>query len=186
MIDAFLRRWYLRSSEMKSAAFKPDHSMSRLAKTSSNATIMNILDHEAISGAYFFPSPRSPRDVRTIDVDDATIAVHCSEIDPNKLTMLHFHGNGETIADYAGADYHSFDDLGVKLVWVEYRGYGRCQPIRLIIDLLLLRYCGKRGVNSRCLMHRSHQPESLDHQPSDPPSSLREARSVRPHNSLRT
>ena len=97
---------------------------------------MNILDHEAISGVYFFPSPRSPRNVRMIDVDGATIAVHCGEIDPSKLTMLHFHGNGETIADYVGADFHSFDDLSVNMVWVEYRGYGRSTGLPGLVAML--------------------------------------------------
>ena len=97
---------------------------------------MNILDHAAISGVYFFPSPRSPRDVRMIDVDGATIAVHSGEIDPSKLTMLHFHGNGETIADYVGADFHSFDDLGVNMVWVEYRGYGRSTGSPGLVSML--------------------------------------------------
>ena len=97
---------------------------------------MSILDHAAISGVYFFPSPRSPRDVRMIDVDGATITVHCGKIDPSKLTMLHFHGNGETIADYVGADFHSFDDLGVNMVWVEYRGYGRSTGSPGLVSML--------------------------------------------------
>ncbi len=97
---------------------------------------MSILDHAAISGVYFFPSPRSPRDVRMIDVDGATIAVHSGEIDPCKLTMLHFHGNGETIADYVGADFHGFDDLGVNMVWVEYRGYGRSTGSPGLVSML--------------------------------------------------
>ena len=71
-----------------------------------------------------------------MDVDGATIAVHCGQIDPNKLTMLHFHGNGETIADYAGADFHSFDDLGVNMVWVEYRGYGRSTGSPCLVAML--------------------------------------------------
>jgi pimeloyl-ACP methyl ester carboxylesterase len=97
---------------------------------------MSILDHAAISGVYFFPSPRSPRDVRMIDVDGVTIAVHSGEIDPSKLTMLHFHGNGETIADYVGADFHSFDDMGVNMVWVEYRGYGRSTGSPGLVSML--------------------------------------------------
>ena len=84
----------------------------------------SILDHPAISGVYFFPNPKSPRDARMIEVDGATIAVHCGKLDPTKLTMLHFHGNGETIADYVGSDFHAFNDIGVHMVWVEYRGYG--------------------------------------------------------------
>ena len=97
---------------------------------------MSILDHAAISGVYFCPSPRSPRDVRMIDVDGATIAVHCGQIDPNKLTMLHFHGNGETIADSVGADFHGFDELGVNMVWVEYRRYGRSTSSPGLVSML--------------------------------------------------
>lgn len=85
----------------------------------------SILDHPAISGGYFFPSSRSPHGVRMVTVDGATIALHCGQIDPTKLTMLHFHGNGETIADYVDADFHQFNQIGVNMVWVEYRGYGR-------------------------------------------------------------
>ena len=72
-----------------------------------------------------FPNPKSPRDAKMIEVDGATIAIHCGELNPAKLTMLHFHGNGETIADYVGSDFHAFNDIGVNMVWVEYRGYGR-------------------------------------------------------------
>ena len=99
-------------------------------------TMKSILDHPAISGAYFFPNSKSPRDATMIEVDGAKIAIHCGELDPTNLTMLHFHGNGETIADYVGSDFHGFNDIGVNMVWVEYRGYGRATGEPQLVAML--------------------------------------------------
>ena len=44
--------------------------------------------------------------------------------DPHALTVVHFHGNGETVADYLGEFAEQFDRMGVNLLLAEYRGYG--------------------------------------------------------------
>lgn len=43
---------------------------------------------------------------------------------PNGLTMVHFHGNGETVADYLDDFAPLVASLGVNLLLAEYRGYG--------------------------------------------------------------
>lgn len=60
-----------------------------------------------------------------IEVNGSAIACHATITHPDSLTLLHFHGNGETIADYVDGDFHQFYQLGVNVVFVEYRGYGR-------------------------------------------------------------
>ena len=45
-------------------------------------------------------------------------------IDPDKITMVHFHGNGEAVADYIPDMAEVFADLGLNSLFVEYREYG--------------------------------------------------------------
>jgi pimeloyl-ACP methyl ester carboxylesterase len=43
------------------------------------------------------------------------------------LTMIHFHGNGETVADYLDDFAPEIASFGVNLLLAEYRGYGLSQ-----------------------------------------------------------
>jgi hypothetical protein len=40
------------------------------------------------------------------------------------ITVLHFHGNGEVVADYVPGLADAFDELGANAFFAEYRGYG--------------------------------------------------------------
>ncbi|HCP46979.1 MAG TPA: alpha/beta hydrolase [Deltaproteobacteria bacterium] len=44
--------------------------------------------------------------------------------DPSAGTLVHFHGNGETVADYVPEIARLFATLGLNLLLAEYRGYG--------------------------------------------------------------
>lgn len=86
---------------------------------------MSLLDQPQISGEYFFPR-RDPIDSPFIvSVDGAELHCYRHHVDDAQPTILHFHGNGETVGDYirhgSGA---SFANLGVNVVFAEYRGYG--------------------------------------------------------------
>lgn len=86
----------------------------------------SILDSQAISGAYFFPRPDTVNFAIDIPVDGAVLRCIVDYKDPSRKTMIHFHGNGEVVADYLKAGgRHAFSDLGINVVYVEYRGYGR-------------------------------------------------------------
>jgi pimeloyl-ACP methyl ester carboxylesterase len=59
-----------------------------------------------------------------VDCSDAVLGCHYHVRDPEALTVVHFHGNGETVEDYLGDFTAQFDRMGVNLLLAEYRGYG--------------------------------------------------------------
>jgi pimeloyl-ACP methyl ester carboxylesterase len=84
---------------------------------------MSILDHDIISERYFFPRRRPLEGARMVDVGDAELA--CFEVDEgHDLTLVHFHGNGEIVADYLPGFADHIDSLGANSFFAEYRGYG--------------------------------------------------------------
>ncbi|MCA9069633.1 MAG: alpha/beta hydrolase [Planctomycetaceae bacterium] len=85
---------------------------------------MSVLDHPAISGAYLFPQPRRVSDPFRIEVDGAELACYRQIVDPKNFTLVHFHGNGEAVADYIPDIADLFTDMGLNLLFVEYREYG--------------------------------------------------------------
>ncbi|MEZ6043113.1 MAG: alpha/beta hydrolase [Planctomycetaceae bacterium] len=85
---------------------------------------MSILDHPAISGAYLFPQPRSVADPFVVQVNGAELACYRKVVDPENLTLVHFHGNSECVADYVPYIADAFGDLGFNMLFVEYREYG--------------------------------------------------------------
>ena len=88
------------------------------------STADSILDHPAISGRYLFPQPRYVDDPFFVEVAGAELACYRRIIDPDKFTMVHFHGNGEAVADYIPDMAEVFADLGLNSLFVEYREYG--------------------------------------------------------------
>lgn len=83
------------------------------------ASTVSLLDHPAISSSYFFPQLRRPR--VPWPVGDLVCSRVVQEL---PVALLHFHGNGEVVADWA-------DELGPSLArhrldsyFAEYRGYG--------------------------------------------------------------
>lgn len=85
---------------------------------------MSILDHPAISGCYLFPQPRYVTDPFMVKVDGAELACNRRIADPNNFTLVHFHGNGECVADYVPTIVDVFADFGLNSLFVEYREYG--------------------------------------------------------------
>ena len=84
----------------------------------------SILDHPAISGAYLFPQPREVADPFMVEVDGAELACYRKVIDPDGFTLVHFHGNGEAVADYVPTLSEVFESFGLNTLFVEYREYG--------------------------------------------------------------
>jgi pimeloyl-ACP methyl ester carboxylesterase len=52
------------------------------------------------------------------------------------MTVVHFHGNGETVADYLGEFGERFDRMGVNLLLAEYRGYGMSDGEPVLASML--------------------------------------------------
>ena len=88
--------------------------------------IAALLDHPWIGRSYFFPRRTPPADPLWVDAGDARLAcaLHLAP-DPDALTIVHFHGNGEVVADWQdGFPERVADRLGCHLLLAEYRGYG--------------------------------------------------------------
>lgn len=84
----------------------------------------SILDHPGISGCYLFPQPRHVADPFVVEVDGVELACYHKVIDPAVFTLVHFHGNGECVADYVPTMSDVFADFGLNSLFVEYREYG--------------------------------------------------------------
>lgn len=82
-----------------------------------------MLDHPAIAARYFFPQPdRFPSPLR-VPVDGAVLA--CSHArSGGRLTVVHFHGNGEVVGDWREGFPEWLAERGCDLLLAEYRGYG--------------------------------------------------------------
>jgi len=84
----------------------------------------SILNHPLISERYFFPRSEMFQHPYWIDCGDARLACFYHEVDPAALTILHFHGNGEVVADYVDFLPAHFARFGCNTLLVEFRGYG--------------------------------------------------------------
>jgi alpha-beta hydrolase superfamily lysophospholipase len=84
----------------------------------------SILDHPTLSRRYFCPRREPPPDIFWVDCKEARLA--CAYVAPHAgaLTLVHFHGNGEVVADYFPELAGDLTALGVNVLFVEYRGYG--------------------------------------------------------------
>jgi hypothetical protein len=84
----------------------------------------DLLDHPLIAARYFFPRRSPPRSRLDVEAGDAVLACALHRADPEGHAVVHFHGNGEVVADWQ----EGFDDfigqLGWDLLLAEYRGYG--------------------------------------------------------------
>jgi pimeloyl-ACP methyl ester carboxylesterase len=90
-----------------------------------NSRMIDLLDHPALSSAYFFPR-RNPIDdpFWVTAADGARLACYRAAPFSDALTMIHFHGNAEVVADYVPAMARLVNGLGANVVFAEYRGYG--------------------------------------------------------------
>ena len=94
------------------------------------------LNHPAISARYFFPRAKSASQSFQIQSQSETLECLRYVIDPSKPTLLHFHGNGEIVADYEGEIANAFLNCGVNVVFAEYRGYGGSSGTPLLGEML--------------------------------------------------
>lgn len=86
--------------------------------------MQTILDHPAITGRYLFPQPRCVDDPFIVQVTGAELTCYRRVVDPAAFTFVHFHGNGEAVADYIPWMADDFAALGLNSLFVEYRQYG--------------------------------------------------------------
>jgi pimeloyl-ACP methyl ester carboxylesterase len=95
-----------------------------------------LLDHLIISHRYFFPRREPVPNPFYVDCDSARLACFCYSPHPDGLTLVHFHGNGEIVADYVGAQLQLFTRLGLNVFFAEYRGFGASTGEPLLATML--------------------------------------------------
>lgn len=83
-----------------------------------------ILDHPTLTARYFYPWPNRFDDPFYVQGDGFRLGCHYRHISDDLPTIIHFHGNGETVADYLDDFEDRITDLGANLLLAEYRGYG--------------------------------------------------------------
>ena len=84
----------------------------------------SILDHPTLSRRYFSPRREAPPDIFWVDCNEARLACAYVAPHPGALTLVHFHGNGEVVADCLPEFAADLTALGVNVFFAEYRGYG--------------------------------------------------------------
>lgn len=88
----------------------------------------SLIDHPTLSERYFFPRPGPLDDAVMVTAADGVSRLACWRAAPHAsadaLTVLHFHGNGEIVADHLPELADALLDLGVNVLFAEYRGYG--------------------------------------------------------------
>jgi hypothetical protein len=85
----------------------------------------SLLDHHLISERYFFPRAEAPAEPFWVDCADGTrLACAYHATDPAAPTVVHFHGNGEVVADYLDGFPGLIGRMGCNCFFAEFRGYG--------------------------------------------------------------
>lgn len=84
----------------------------------------HILDHPLLSARYFFPFAADFADPFFVAGDGFRLGCRYRRISADAPTVIHFHGNGETVADYVGEFEERIAALGANLLLADYRGYG--------------------------------------------------------------
>jgi len=88
------------------------------------ASLPSLFDHPVVTQRYFFPRAEAPREVHWLRTQNAQLACRLAmHPQPGAPLVVHFHGNGEVVADYE-SHIRWFHDAGASVLFFEYRGYG--------------------------------------------------------------
>jgi len=83
-----------------------------------------ILDHPLLTARYFYPNPNHFPTPFYVQGEGFRLGCRYLQISDDYPTVIHFHGNGETVADYLGDFETLLTAMKVNLLLAEYRGYG--------------------------------------------------------------
>ncbi len=83
-----------------------------------------ILDHPILTSRYFYPWSNRFATPFSVQGNGFRLGCHYRHISDDLPTIIHFHGNGETVADYLGAFEQRIAGIGANLFLAEFRGYG--------------------------------------------------------------
>ncbi len=84
----------------------------------------SLLDHPIISQRYFFPRQAVIPQPFWVECEGARLACVYHKIDEEAPTIVHFHGNGEVVADYLDDFPELIGRMGCNCFLAEFRGYG--------------------------------------------------------------
>ncbi|HMR67512.1 MAG TPA: alpha/beta fold hydrolase [Anaerolineae bacterium] len=84
-----------------------------------------VLDHPLIAARYFFPARAKLSHPFWVEAGPARLACFYHRPHPEAKTLVHFHGNGEVVADHLADLVPALEQLGYNCLLAEYRGYGQ-------------------------------------------------------------
>lgn len=86
---------------------------------------MEFLNSPLLAGRYFFPRPTRFDPVTLVTAGEATLSCWRSGPRPSGWSLVFFHGNGETVADWLDGPLPALaQQADAELFLAEYRGYG--------------------------------------------------------------
>jgi fermentation-respiration switch protein FrsA (DUF1100 family) len=83
-----------------------------------------ILDHPLLTARYFYPCANHFDAPFFVEGDGFRLGCRYVHLSDEYPTIIHFHGNGETVEDYLGVFEERITGMGANLFLAEYRGYG--------------------------------------------------------------
>ncbi len=95
-----------------------------------------FLDHPELSSRYFYPWPNRFEEPFFAEGDGFRLGCRYCIVDKDAPTIVHFHGNGESVADYLGEFEELITGLGANLLLAEYRGYGMSSGMPALAAML--------------------------------------------------
>jgi hypothetical protein len=96
----------------------------------------SCLDHPVLSERFFYPWPNRFEDPFYVVGKGGRLGCRYDRGFPEGLTVVHFHGNGETVGEYLGDFSGRMNALGVNLLLAEYRGYGMSEGVPALAAML--------------------------------------------------
>ncbi len=96
----------------------------------------SLLDHPLLSARYFYPWPNRFDDPFFVPGDGFRLGCRYRRVEADAPTVIHFHGNGETVADYVDGFEERIAGMGANLFLAEYRGYGMSSGAPSLVGML--------------------------------------------------
>jgi hypothetical protein len=82
----------------------------------------HFLDHPVLPSRYFYPWPNLFDQPFFVEGNGFRLGCRYLKTSAELPTIIHFHRNGETVADYLGDFEQRITSLGANLLLAEYRG----------------------------------------------------------------
>jgi pimeloyl-ACP methyl ester carboxylesterase len=96
----------------------------------------SILDHPTLCARLFYPWPNRFADPFFVHGKAGLLGCWYNRKFAGGLTVIHFHGNGETVGEYLEEFAGTMVSQGVNLLLAEYRGYGMSEGTPQLAGML--------------------------------------------------